>query len=92
MDAQGQPITAARRNTLEKGIAQRVHQNLTRGNVSRAARAFEATAVAEPTEQVLTQLEALHPDANPRTVPPPPEVPPQGSRQQLRKECQNGAG
>ena len=43
------------------------HQNLTRGNVSRAAKAFETSAVAEPTEQVLTQLEVLHPDADPPT-------------------------
>ena len=82
---EGPPTTGAWRRRLEKGIAQRVHQNLTRGNVSRAAKAFEASAVAEPTEQVLTQLEVLHPDADPPTVPPPPDVPPQCSRQQLKK-------
>ena len=85
VDVEGPPTTGAWRRRLEKGIAQRVHQNLTRGNVSRAAKAFEASAVAEPTEQVLTQLEALHPDADPPTVPPPPDVPPQCSRQQLKK-------
>ena len=85
IDVEGPPITGAWRRRLEKGIAQHVHQKLTRGNVSRAAKAFEASAVAEPTEQVLTQLEVLHPDADPPTVPPPPDVPPQCSRQQLKK-------
>jgi hypothetical protein len=52
-------LSADRRNNLERGIAQRVHMNLQRGNLSCAARASESSEVADPTPVVLDKLETV---------------------------------
>lgn len=57
------PVHAARKR------AARAHYFLTIGSISRASRSLEALPIAEPTEETIAKLQALHPSA------PPPQTP-----------------
>jgi hypothetical protein len=64
-----------RRQPEQQRQAQRVHQQLSRGSVSRAAAALDAAPIARFTPELPAQLAALHPAAAPPDLPAEVETP-----------------
>lgn len=83
------PMTTQQRKAADARVAaqvaKQVNRHLENGSISRASRALDAQEVAEPTNQVLEQLKALHPTERPGPPPETTAVPAQVSEQQLRQ-------
>jgi hypothetical protein len=78
-------LSTGKRRAAEQDIANRVHKQLQKGNVTRAARALEAAEVAKPTPEVIQKLSELHPAAAAASIEARDTVPVQITRQQVKQ-------
>jgi hypothetical protein len=78
-------MTATKWIAAERRLAQQVHKQLKKGNITRAARAMEEAEIAENTPETTQKLTDLHPEGVPPDTNVPDTIPVQISKEKLSK-------